>query len=94
MKEFDVRSGGKKKNKKTKTIHLYVALSTFTSLLAELDTFVLYKVIVWATAVTLIKKKNTIFNMFLHVSSFTNTRTDTTVCLAAYTLSDKWEHLL
>lgn len=54
MKEFDVRSGGKKKNKKqkTKTIHLYVALSTFTSLLAELDTFVLYKVIVWATAVT------------------------------------------
>lgn len=52
MKEFDVRSGGKKKKKKTKTIHLYVALSTFTSLLAELDTFVLYKVIVWATAVT------------------------------------------
>lgn len=64
MKEFDMRSGGKKKKKKTKTIHLYVALSTFTSLLAELDTFVLYKVIVWATAVTFSLKKTPFLTCF------------------------------
>lgn len=88
MKEFDVRSGGKKKTKNQDHPLIRSSLDLYQS-----PSRIRYVCVIQSYSVShccdILIKKNTIFNMFLHVSSFTNTRTDTTVCLAAYTLSDK-----